>query len=404
MPIKLPHTKQIILPDSLNRNTVKLIRGGKPYFDLLLHLINNAKESIHLQTYIFDDDETGTLISDALKAAAKKQVAVHVLVDGYASQSLSDKFISALQGAGIQCRFFEPFFKSKQFYFGRRLHHKIFVVDARYAVTGGINISNRYNDRPNKPAWLDFALYIEGDMAKALCILCWKTWNNFPLKMEVTPCEEKDIHFNFTAAETCQLHMRRNDWIRRKNEISESYIQMFRHAQSHIIILCSYFLPGKAIRRLLKAAARRGVKIQVITAGYSDVKIAKYAERWLYDWLLRNKIELFEYQPTVLHAKVSVCDSKWLTIGSYNINNLSAYASIELNVDVMNAEQAIQTEALFKTIIKDDCKAITQKQHDQTKNIFKQFTRWCAYQIIRVIFYLVTFNFKQRKMGIKNTA
>jgi cardiolipin synthase A/B len=145
----------------------------------------------------------------------------------------------------------------------------------------------------------------------------------------------------------------------------------------------------------LKNAAGRGVKIQVITAGISDVMLSKYAERWMYDWMLRNKIELFEYQPTILHAKVSVCDSEWMTIGSYNINNLSAHASIELNIDVYNAGLAKEMEQLLKTIIEDDCIAITEKHHKQTKNIIKQFIRWCSYEIIRFILYAVTFNLKK---------
>jgi cardiolipin synthase len=384
-----------ILPHYSLNNRVKLIRGGKPYFNLLLDLINNAVESIHLQTYIYDDDETGLLVADALKAAVKRNVSVYLLADGYASQVMSKTFIAELEKAGVHFRFFEPFFKSRQFYFGRRLHHKIFVADARYALTGGINITNRYNDMPENNAWLDFALYAEGDIARELCVLCWKTWNNFPVNMGPTPCEEKQLTFNFKEKEMSKLVMRRNDWMRRKNEISGTYINMIRHAKSHILIMCSYFLPGKAIRRLLKHAARRGVKIQVITAGTSDVALSKYAERWMYDWMLRNKIELFEYQPTVLHAKVTVCDSAWLTIGSYNINNLSAYASIELNIDVFNAGLAKQMEGLLKTTIENNCIAITEKYHRKNNNIIKQFIRWASYEIIRLILYLITFNLKQ---------
>jgi cardiolipin synthase len=320
---------------------------------------------------------------------------VYLLTDGYASQVMSARFINELKAAGINFRFFEPFFKSRQFYFGRRLHHKIFVADARFALTGGINITNRYNDMPERSAWFDFALYAEGDIAGALCVLCWKTWNNFPVNMGLTPCEEKKFSFNFKTEELSNLRMRRNDWMRSKNEISETYVQMFRHAKSHILIMCSYFLPGKAIRRLLKKAAMRGVKIQVITAGFSDVMLSKYAERWLYDWMLRNKIELFEYQPTVLHAKVSVCDSEWLTIGSYNINNLSAYASIELNLEVYNVDIAKQMESILETTIAKDCIAITEQVHKKSTNIFKQFIRWCSYEIIRFILYLITFNLKQ---------
>jgi cardiolipin synthase A/B len=192
-------------------NKVKLIRGGKEYFDLLIRLINAAAESIHLQTYLFESDETGTMVAQALIAAAKRKVNVHLLTDGYASQSLSKKIIQDLKDAGVHFRFFEPLLKSKHFYFGRRLHHKIFVADTRFALTGGINIANRYNDTPGGPAWLDFALYTEGEIAKRLCVTCWKTWNGFPKKMDTTPCEEKPVPFNFKEPEMCKVRMRRND-------------------------------------------------------------------------------------------------------------------------------------------------------------------------------------------------
>ena len=191
--------------------------------------------------------------------------------------------------------------------------------------------------------------------------------------------------------------MRRNDWVRGKNEISATYSEMFRNARSHITILCSYFLPGKLIRRLLSNATKRGVKIKVVIAGSSDIMLAKYAERWMYDWLLRNKIELYEYQPAILHAKVAVCDSEWLTIGSYNVNNISAYASIELNLDVRNADFAKAVEQILETIIQNECLPITKDKHIHTKNIFKQFIRWCSYQIIRIVFYLLTFYYKQKR-------
>ncbi|HSN59928.1 MAG TPA: phospholipase D-like domain-containing protein, partial [Ferruginibacter sp.] len=261
------------------QNKVKLIHGGAEYFGLLIQLINEARKSIHLQTYIFEDDETGRQVADALKKAALRNVQVYLLADGYASQEMPAHFVNTLKTAGIHFRFFDPIFKSNNYYFGRRLHHKVFVADTRFTLLGGINITNRYNDMPLKPAWLDFALYTEGEIAKELCILCWKTWNGFPADLGITACEEKKIHFNYSEEETCMVRMRQNDWVRRKNEVSSTYNEMFRNARSHITILCSYFLPGKMIRRRLKNAAKRGVKIKVITAGPSDVLMSKYAER-----------------------------------------------------------------------------------------------------------------------------
>jgi len=280
-----------------DQNRIRFIPGGRTFFDLLLKMIHDAAESFHLQTYIYEDDQTGQEVAAALLDAVNRNVKVHLLVDGYASQSLSSSFIQELKNGGVHFRFFEPLFRSRNFYFGRRMHHKIAVADARFALVGGINISDRYNDMPGKPAWFDCALFVEGELARQLCVLCWKSWNNYPLNMGITPCEEKAIQFQFDEGNQYPARMRRNDWVRRKNEISATYIELFRTAQSRITIMCSYFLPGKMIRRLLRAASRRGVKIKVITAGRSDVAVAKSAERWMYDWLLRNQTYLHENPP-----------------------------------------------------------------------------------------------------------
>jgi len=379
-----------------DNNQGKLIRGGKEYFDTLLQLIKDAKESIHLQTYIFGNDETGRMVGEALKDAVKRNVSVHLLADGYASKSLPDTFIADLESNGVNFRFFEPIFKSSNFYIGRRLHHKVLVVDATYALVGGVNIADRYNDIDNIPAWLDFALQINGEVAKQLCILCVKTWKGFPVRTDISDCEKMQKNLQIPSDHRCEMRVRRNDWVRRQNEISNSYIEMLRHSKSEITILCSYFLPGKKMRRQLRLATKRGVHIRVIAAGVSDIKVAKYAERWLYDWLLRNKVELYEYQKTVLHGKLAVCDDSWLTIGSYNINDLSAYASIELNIDVKDSKISINTRKMLDEIIAKDCIPITPQFQHKTNNIIKQLSRWSSYQFLRAVLRLFTFYFKQK--------
>jgi cardiolipin synthase len=377
-------------------NKVELIRGGKPYFDCLLQMIERSKESFHLQTYIYEDDETGKMIAEALKAAACRNVQVYIMADGYASKKMSKSFIRDLHTAGIHFRYFNPLLKSQYFYFGRRLHHKMAVADARFALAGGINITDRYNDMPGKPAWLDFAVYIEGEVAQQLCVLCWKTWQNYPSHMAATPCEQKRNEFDIPGMQASEVSISRNDWVRKKNEISSTYVRMFRSSQSHITILCSYFLPGKMIRQQIIYAAQRGVKIKIVTAGISDVMLSKYAERFLYTWLLKHNIELYEYQPNILHGKIAVCDSQWMTIGSYNINNISTYASIELNINIRDPDIASETEKILQTIIDKDCIRISPEYFGKTRNIFRQFIRWFSYQFIRAAFYVFTFYFKHR--------
>ena len=376
-------------------NQVKLIRAGKGYFDVLLQLIHEAIENIHIQTYIYNDDETGRLVAAALKEAVKRKVTVFLMADGYASQRMPQSFIDELRTSGIHFRFFEPIFKSRYLYVGRRMHHKVAVIDAKYALVGGLNIANRYNDMPDEPAWLDFALYVEGEIAKELCVLCWKTWNGFSHNMPFGPCNGKGSNM-LPSVNKCEVRMRRNDWLRRKNEITATYVEMLRNAQAEVTILGSYFLPGNLLRSQMMNAIKRGVVIRVIAASRSDVMLAKNAERWLYDSLLRTGIKLYEYQNNILHGKIAVCDNQWMTIGSYNINNISTYASIELNLDVRCSDFAKTVSITLDEIISNDCIRITSEHHIQTNNIFKQFIRWGSYQFIRVVFYIFTFYFKHQ--------
>ena len=155
-----------------NNNQLALVHGGKPYFELLEALIENAVHEILFQTYIFDGGNTGLRVAAALSRAARRGVKVYVLLDGYASQGLPNEIISHWREAGVYFRWFEPLLRSKYFYFGRRLHHKALVVDKCHGLVGGINISDKYNDKPGHPAWLDWAIHMQGEVVLELHTLC----------------------------------------------------------------------------------------------------------------------------------------------------------------------------------------------------------------------------------------
>lgn len=377
-------------------NTAKLIRGGTAYFDLLISLIHKAQHSIHLQVYIYSEDETGREVAAALIAAAKRGVAVYLLADGYASQDLSRAFIESLEKEGVHFRFFQPILKSDHFYFGRRLHHKIMVADARYSLVGGINISNKYNDGHGQPAWLDWALYAEGEIAPELVRVCLELWTKSrkergKLLWQAHPPVKQPRH-------VCPIRLRRNDWVQKRSQVTNSYLAMFKDARSHIYIMSSYFLPGMLVRKKMAKAARRGVKIKLILAGLSDVKLAKQAERYIYRWIFRNNIEVYEYNESILHAKIAAYDGKWATIGSYNVNNISAFASIELNLDVNEATFAQSMEQHIEKIIRENCEQITEEDYRTRYNFLKRLFQHSCYQVVRVLFFLFTFYFKQRSL------
>jgi cardiolipin synthase len=375
-------------------NRVRLVRAGKDYFDTLKQMIESATQSFHLQVYIFLADETGQWIAGALTEAAKRGVNVYVLADGYASKDLPKEFIQGMLDAGIKFRFFEPLLKSEHFYLGRRLHHKLAVSDGYFGLVGGINISNNYNDQDGEPAWLDFALFVEGEAARELQKVCTGLWLKPTLRIK-----KKTLIHEIPAEppkEECQVRIRTNDWVKRKNQISRSYVEMLQKAESHIIIMSSYFLPGRIIRHNLSRAAKRGISISVIVAGKSDVKVAKHAERYMYRWLLRRKIKIFEYEENILHGKLATCDNKWVTIGSYNVNDISAYASVELNLDVRNEAFAATVQKKLEEIIAGDCEQVTEEIYITKYNFLLRFLQYCSYWIVRIIYYLFTFYFKQK--------
>ncbi|MCE2894799.1 MAG: phospholipase D-like domain-containing protein [Flammeovirgaceae bacterium] len=369
----------------------RLIHGGKEYFSLLKDLIGQAKESIYIQTYIFDEDQTGTDIANELRAAAQRGVKVFLLVDGYASGQLSHSFISGLKEAGIEFRMFDTLLKSKYFYLGRRLHHKVVTIDDTHALVGGMNISNRYNDLPNQPAWLDWAIYTKGEVALWLTYICQQRVKPGSLKRLLGKSPNYSEQFKNSA-----VSVKINDWVRGKKEITNSYLDMFRQATDTIMIMSAYFLPNDQFRKELKKAAQRGVKVKLILAGTSDIALAKYAERYLYRWLFSKNIEIYEYQKSILHGKLAVYDSLWSTVGSYNVNTISAYASIELNLAVQDHDFAVNVENTLQAIMLNDCVRITENQI-QHAGLLKRFFQWCAYVSYQAVFFLFTFYFKQRE-------
>lgn len=369
-------------------NRIELVKGGASYFNCLRELIQNAKYCIYVRVYIWHDDETGTSIAEELVSAARRKVLVYVMADGYASQGLSKEFIKNLKIHGIHFRYFEPLLRSSHFYFGRRMHEKIVSVDETIALVGGINFADRYNDIEDTPAWLDYALLVEGEAAFNVFQYCCQQWEN-------KPAISKFVASEAVLKENCSVRIRFNDWVKGKNQVWRTYFNWFNQAEESITIMCSYFLPGRVLRKRLGMAAKRGVKVKLILAGPSDVMLSKYAERYLYRWMLRNKIEIYEYQPSVLHAKMMVVDDRWVTIGSFNVNNVSAYASMEMNFDVRNKPFASSVQRTMDAIIEKDCIQVTRKSPVFNAGVFKQFIQKSSYELIRVILNLSTFYFKQ---------
>jgi cardiolipin synthase len=193
------------------------------------------------------------------------------------------------------------------------------------------------------------------------------------------------VHNPVLHRENVYLRVLQNNWYRNKIEILKSYRYALRHSQDRMIMFASYFLPGRNERKLLRNASRRGVDIKIVLSADSDAPVFKRATSFLYGFILRNNIRIYEYLPSNLHAKVATVDGKWSTIGNYNLNHLSDYGSIELNVDIQDTRFTKKFETQLLQIIKRDCRQVTIKDYLLRRSWYKRPFEWFSYQMIRLL-------------------
>ncbi|MFN8182317.1 MAG: phospholipase D-like domain-containing protein [Bacteroidia bacterium] len=370
------------------RNRVALLRSGERYFEVLLRMIADARQEFHLQTYILEPDTTGRLVLEALIAAAARGVAVYIQLDAYGSGKLDETMLSDLRSKGIRIRKYGRLISRGKLHLGRRMHHKITVMDNHTALVGGINISDNYSGWNGKPPWLDYAVVVQGETARQLNRICRKRWKDPDPQHELPSRESDRLPFEgLSANDRVPVRITQNDFLRRKQETAASYRQAIRQARNSLVFVGGYFLPGGLARRLLKKAARRGVAISLIVSAESDVGVVRNSRRYLYGWLLRNGIRIFEYHPSNVHGKLLLKDNSFVSIGSYDLNNLSTYSNIELNLDIRDLEFSEIVRSELEAVVAGSCHEVTRTQHGQ-EGIFRKFVDWASYQLVKTLFIL----------------
>jgi len=361
---------------------VELVHSGEDYFLRLKELIDKAEKEIHLQTYIFENDETGNLIASCLKEAAQRKVKVYVLLDAYGSAALPDSFVEDLVQHGILLRFFSPLFSLNNFYIGRRMHHKLVVVDGSMALIGGINIGDKYHGNANTEPWLDYAVQLYCPAAEDLQKLCSDYFFKKGSSRKILPV----LH----SAGDALIGVLQNDWLQGKTEVCDAYTRAIGNAETEIVIVASYFLPGNKLAKALKKACNRGIKTKVIFAGISDVPLLRRATEHLYASLLAQHIKIYEWNKSVVHGKAAMIDNNWSIIGSFNLNSLSCYGSIEMNVEVQSVEFAEKLRSDFEKVI-SECNEITMETLKERSGLFKNLANWLSYQMVRTSIFFLTF-------------
>lgn len=360
-----------------NGHLASLARGGQEFFSELEKLIDSALVSLHLQTYIFDDDATGRHIIKALGRAAERGVKVFLVVDGFGSLALGRDFPERMASLGIQARFFSAVTPLNIYKAGRRLHHKVCVADERCALVGGINIADKYRGTDLEKPWLDFAIKVQGPVCVSIARVCERIYTRRFVRIP-----EPSVVGNVSLPGKVKVRMSRNDWMRGKNEISSAYKTMIRTSRSEIIIAASYFIPTRRLLNKLRRAAEQGRHVYLILGRQSDVPFMRGAMHYLYDKLLRQSIRIFEYHEAILHAKVCVIDRKWVSVGSHNLNHLSEFISVEMNVDVLDERFGVKVADELFSIIHSRCEEVKAedfiRNYPLTRRVYNRF----AYMII----------------------
>lgn len=362
---------------------VTLLRSGEEFFAAVENIIDCAKDYIHFQTYILDEDETGNRMVNALMRAAGRGVRTYLLLDAYGTKILSDKLIDNIEKSGILFRFFSPTFITKGYQLSLRLHSKVVLADGEVAIIGGMNFANRYHGFGTKKEWLDFAVQIRGPECAHLLDIVKKLWNKKFISKQDRSTEF--IPYPKSYPDNISVRILENNWYRNKIEILKGYRNIFKKARTRIILFAGYFLPGRNERKLLRLASLRGVDITIVFSAESDAPMFERATQFLYDFILRNNIKIYEYLPSNLHAKVAIVDGRWCTVGSYNLNHLSDYGSVEINAAILDVGFTLDFEEKLVSIIKNDCRQVTPEIFKKRKTYFYRVSGWVSYQMIRLM-------------------
>ena len=365
---------------------VQLLQGTQEFFPALIAAMDAAQYTVQIETYIFDFTSSGAEIGDALIRTAKRGLDVRLLVDGVGTAKIPDLWCERFIAAGVQWRIFNPLgalgllLPSRW----RRLHRKLCVLDAALpqavAFCGGINVLDDFYD-PNHGVLaaprFDFCVRVTGPLVGQVRVACEQSWaraqvpvaNVGKLKAAVEGVKDAFMRTrsswfgktesldhtnpdNLSQTYVTKAGLLLRDNFRNRKLIERAYLKAIGGAHQEILIANAYFLPGHRLRKALIAAAGRGVSVKLLLQGKYEYFMQYHAARPIYSALLGAGVQIYEYVPSFLHAKVAVIDAdgikSWATVGSSNLDPLSLLLAREANVVV---QEGIFAQELRRRLI-----------------------------------------------------
>ena len=332
-------------PPIIGGNDVKTLLNGDQIFPAMLDAIRSAQISVTFETFIFRD-EIGAQFCRALAAAAQRGVRVHVLVDWLGSRAMDRSLFEPTIRAGGEVRIYHEL---TWYHVGRinnRTHRKLLVVDGVVGFTGGVGIGHEWTGNAQDPAhWRETHYLVRGPVVAQIQAVFVDNWikatgevlhgeRYFPALDRVGDMDAQ-MFASSPAGGSESMHL--------------MVLLAITAAQTSIDIENSYFVPDSLTIDALQIARKRGVRVRIIVPNrHTDAPLGRWAAHSLYDTLLRSGIEIFEYQPTMLHCKLMIVDASWVSVGSGNFDNRSFRLNDEANLNVFSATLAREQTRYFE--------------------------------------------------------
>ena len=332
-------------PPIVDGNQVEILLNGDPIFAAMLQAIRAAEHSITFETYIYWSETIGKEFSDALIERAQAGVKVHVMLDFIGSIKLDADAIARMQQAGVQLQRYHKPVWWKFTRLNNRTHRKVLVVDGKIGFTGGVGIADQWRGTAqDKAHWRDSHFRVEGPVVGQMQAVFADNWTKatgvvldgplyFPALQPVASQAAQMFSSSPSGGSESMLLM---------------YLMAITAAKDTIDLSSSYFVPDELTIHALVAAAKRGVKIRIITPGTDiDSEIVRAASRERWGELLKAGIAIAEYQPTMYHVKALMVDALMVSVGSTNFDNRSFSLNDEANLNVIDRAFARQQVAIF---------------------------------------------------------
>ncbi len=310
-------------------NNIRVLTNGNETFDSIIEELHKAKNTIHLEYYIIEDDEIGNTIKDILIKKSAEGIKVRFIYDDVGSWSLSDKFVADMRNAGIEVYSFMPV---KTYRFANKInyrnHRKILVVDGKVGFVGGVNIADRYiKGRDGQGFWRDTHLRIEGDAVKNLQIIFLMDWHF----MSGEIINNKNC---FPEHKVSQQHLIQittsgpdSDWA----NIMQTFFAAIATASEYVYISTPYFLPNESILTAIRTAALSGVDVKIILPEKNDSFLTNYSSRSYIQNLLEAGVKIYFYKKGFTHSKLLMVDAVFSTVGTTNMDIRSFDQNFEVN-------------------------------------------------------------------------